>query len=256
MIQGIVFDLGSTLIRFDGDWRGAIARGQTIMAEALQQEGVEIDTRSFVAALASSWEVSAKAREADNIERPTFDVFKEVLAEFVPTEVEEQVLRSCLEKMYASSEVYWKPMPGLHSVLGDLHGDGYKLGLISNAGDDQNVQRLIDKVGIRHYFKPILVSAAVGIRKPHPAIFDILLQSWRLPADRVVMVGDTLTADILGAQKVGMRTIWLKADSDGAVSLEQPMEIVSDEVAQTLVEVPGIVRQMAADPGDEPEELA
>jgi FMN phosphatase YigB (HAD superfamily) len=56
---------------------------------------------------------------------------------------------------------HWKPCANT----------GYRLGLISNAGDDADVQTLLDQANLRAYFEIILTSAGQGIRKPNPKIF-------------------------------------------------------------------------------------
>ena len=140
--------------------------------------------------------------------------------------------------MYAVSEVNWKPKPGMLAVLDRLTEAGYRLGLLSNAGDEANVQRLIDKVGIRTYFDPIRISAALGIRKPDPRPFIQISEYWGLPPGEIVMVGDLLEADILGAQRAGMHTIWLS-------EVAPPEEgIQPDYTAKALSEVPDLINQI------------
>jgi len=126
--------------------------------------------------------------------------------------------------------------------LQQLLSSGYKLGLLSNAGDEANVQRLIDKVGIRAFFDPILISAALGIRKPDPRPLQMILEQWGLPPSEVVMVGDLLEADILGAQRAGIHQIWLceGRDSESSTQLE---EIQPEAIATDLTEVPVLIQR-------------
>jgi HAD superfamily hydrolase (TIGR01450 family) len=58
------------------------------------------------------------------------------------------------------------------------------------------------------------VAAAAGIRpavvgKPEPHVFQVALERLGLAPQSVVMVGDSIHADICGAQRVGLRTIWM-----------------------------------------------
>jgi putative hydrolase of the HAD superfamily len=100
------------------------------------------------------------------------------------------------------------------STLTELTQRGFRLGLISNAGDNEDVQTLIDQHGLRSYFEVILVSAEVGIRKPHPRIFQLALDWFGCPAKAAIMVGDTLGADILGAHNAGMPGVWVTRRAD------------------------------------------
>jgi len=54
----------------------------------------------------------------------------------------------------------------------------------------------------------------VGIRKPHPRIFQLALDRLGCIAQEAVMVGDTLGADILGAHNAGMPGIWITRRAD------------------------------------------
>jgi putative hydrolase of the HAD superfamily len=128
-------------------------------------------------------------------------------------------------------------------VLNDLKSS-YRLGIISNAGDAANVARLMDKGGFRDIFDPILISAALRRRKPSTEVFRLVMQAWDLPADDLVMVGDTLGADILGAQRVGMHQIWLSSQADRPDNLGDAKRIRPELTATTLREVADLVRSL------------
>ncbi len=89
------------------------------------------------------------------------------------------------------------------------------MGLISNAGDDQDVQQLARRFGIAKYFDFILTSAACSYRKPHRRIFEIALSNWYFLPSEAVMVGDNLDADVRGAQSVGLFTVWISRRAGG-----------------------------------------
>ncbi len=121
---------------------------------------------------------------------------------------------------------------------------GYRLGIISNAGDEANVQRLIEKANVRPYFQPILISAALGVRKPDPRPFQLVLREWDLAAEEVVMVGDTLTADILGAQNVSMRGIWMKTQAEREDNLRSLARVQPDATAEGLADLPDLIESL------------
>jgi putative hydrolase of the HAD superfamily len=61
----------------------------------------------------------------------------------------------------------------------------------------------------------IVLSSDVGKRKPHPAMFERALAELDAGPDEALFVGDRLDADVLGASRVGMRTVqalWFRAD--------------------------------------------
>jgi putative hydrolase of the HAD superfamily len=180
-------------------------------------------------------------RNTDHVERTTESVLRDVLTAFGQDSLPRPVLLRALRAMYAVSEAHWNPMPDVHAVLATLERKQYRLGLISNAGDEGNVQRLIDKASLRRFLNPILISAAVGVRKPAPELFRMVLEAWGLPGSQVVMVGDLLGADILGAQRAGLHQIWLTAQADSPSNQGLEGQVVPEAVAASLSEVPGLI---------------
>jgi FMN phosphatase YigB (HAD superfamily) len=99
-------------------------------------------------------------------------------------------------------------------MLQGLAAEGIRLGMYSNATHDPFIQRLVDRFGFRPWLEPALSSAGTGIRKPDPAAFAPFVANWGLPPHSLLVVGDTLEADILGARLAGMQSIWLRNRSD------------------------------------------
>ncbi len=93
------------------------------------------------------------------------------------------------------------------SVLEYLNGK-YPMVLVSNFYG--NIQTILSDAGIDHYFKRVIESAVVGVRKPNPAIFALGVCALDLPASQVVVVGDTFDKDIAPAHSLGCRTVWIK----------------------------------------------
>jgi HAD superfamily hydrolase (TIGR01509 family) len=87
-----------------------------------------------------------------------------------------------------------------------------KLGIITNAANAANANRLIDRNGLREYFDVIVISAEERIRKPDARIYARALERMQLPAASALMVGDSLTADVWGAQNAGLRAVWIKRE--------------------------------------------
>ena len=100
--------------------------------------------------------------------------------------------------------------PRIADTLEWLKREGYAVGLVSNTGRTwgRYLRQVQDRVGIGKYFDARVFSHEVGIRKPDPRIFEAALSELGLPPDRVVHIGDDVTADIAGAKGHGMRAIW------------------------------------------------
>jgi len=205
----VLFDLGSTLIYFSGNWQEVIQQGQAALIHRLLKSGIKLDPEKFQEQLQSSMEAYFSNRDDELIEHTTGAILRDLLTRWGHPDLPEALILDALQDMYQVSEAYWHVESETQSGLDDLRSQGYHLGLISNAADDANVQRLVDKAGLRSYFDVILTSAALGIRKPHPLIFQAALETWQAVPGQAVMVGDTLSADIQGAKNLGIFSIWV-----------------------------------------------
>ncbi len=84
----------------------------------------------------------------------------------------------------------------------------YPLVLVSNFYG--NIEAVLKDFGLEKYFREIVESAIVGVRKPDPAIFDLGVKALGLPAQHVVVVGDSYKKDIVPARTLGCQGIWIK----------------------------------------------
>ncbi len=58
------------------------------------------------------------------------------------------------------------------------------------------------------------------------------------------MVGDTLTADILGAQNAGLRAVWITTRADHPENLRVRERVTPDAMISTLSELPSVLQQI------------
>lgn len=84
----------------------------------------------------------------------------------------------------------------------------YPLVLVSNFYG--NVQAVLKDFGLLDFFEDIIESAIVGVRKPNPAIFGLGVEKLALPAENIVVIGDSYEKDIIPASKNGCQTVWLQ----------------------------------------------
>lgn len=99
---------------------------------------------------------------------------------------------------------YWATYDDVERCLRELRHAGFHLGLISNW--DAGLEGLFRDLGLLPYFDVVVASAAVGYRKPDPAIFEIALERMGVRACEAVHVGDLPEADGAAAS-VGIRPV-------------------------------------------------
>ena len=243
MIRGLIFDLGSTLIynRHDINWPRALDQMRGELLAHLQAAGYVIDAAPFLARFAAKVHEYSDQRMTDWVEYTTTWILTSTLAEMNLPAPPPAVAREALAAYYAYSESLWQPVPGLHETLDQLAAAGLRLALISNAADEGNVQRLVDWADLRRYFDPLVVSAAIGLRKPNPAIFERVLHPWGLPPGEIAMVGDTLGADILGAQLCGLHSIWFTPYANHPANTAHRGNILPEATLNNFADLPGLL---------------
>lgn len=239
--DAVIFDLGSTLIYFDASWEDTIRSSVQELANELQASGLPLQRAAFIQRFRQEMNAYFEKRDTEFIEYTTRYVLQNVLEEFGYDDVPEETLRKALDAMYAVSQAHWQPEADAVPTLETLTAQGYRLGLISNAADHEDVQTLVDQAGIREYFEYILTSAGEGIRKPNPRIFRKMLHLLGVPPQRAVMVGDTLGADVLGARHAGMAGIWITRRADKPPNAAHRDTIHPDAVINSLTELPRVL---------------
>jgi putative hydrolase of the HAD superfamily len=94
------------------------------------------------------------------------------------------------------------------SILNALKGN-YKLLLLTNGSPDLQNTKLEITAELVPFFDQIVISGDFGRGKPDPAIFKHALSLLSLEKDEVLMVGDNLMTDILGANRAGIKSVWI-----------------------------------------------
>lgn len=204
MVRAVIFDLGSTLIRRTGLELERV-KCAALASHAASRWGCR-DPEAFTARLLEIRLAGWKRSEAEQVEVPASASFAEALA---------AVGLPAGETMLSEAEaVFFKPelemsrlYPSAAETLAALAAMGLRLGMISNATSHQLVVDIVRRHGLERYFDPVVSSAGHGNTKPHPDIFRYVLRRWNVAPEDAVMIGDNLGADILGANRVGMRSV-------------------------------------------------
>lgn len=127
-------------------------------------------------------------------------------------------------------------LPGAEEALTYL-SDRYELGLITNA--EREVQRpKLESLGIYTLFETVVYAGHDTEYKPHPEAFREALQVVGVSPDDALYVGDDFESDILGADAVGIDTVWV-ADESSAESGNPPTHHIA-----SMMELPSLLRSV------------
>ena len=207
--KAIIFDLGNTLALYHGNQSKDLFHGHHAvikkLSEYVQLEKYDFWTQKFHQEINYRFE----NRLLNWIETP----LKEIISEFVYSNFGEQLaldkITTLIESYFSTTEPNWQPAPQLKQILEHLKAKNIKMGILSNACSDQNVQNIVDNLNIRQYFEYVHSSCALRLRKPHQDTFHKAISDWEIPKNEIWMVGDTLSQDIIGASSAGLSTIWV-----------------------------------------------
>lgn len=98
-------------------------------------------------------------------------------------------------------------MPGAYEVVQSL-AQKYRLSVITNGMPQITLPRL-KQSGIDKFFNHIFISENMGVQKPNPAFFEIVLYTLKITNKNCLVIGDSLTSDIAGGIKSGIDTCFI-----------------------------------------------
>lgn len=204
-VKGIIFDYGGTLDTGGDHW-------SEIIWDAYMQAGVAVDKAEFREAYVYAERELARERHI----LPAHD-FHDML--LIKMRIELQWLAQNGHFAAASIEDYAAEIARLcyesarkfvteaSKVLEELAGR-YPMVLVSNFYG--NIETVMEDFGIRQYFKDIIESAVMGVRKPDPRIFEHGVKALGLLPEETLVIGDSYRKDIVPAESIGCQALWLK----------------------------------------------
>lgn len=216
----VFFDLGNTLSYYSAPWPNSFDLFADPLCLYLKRHRIEIPDSDFKHELLHKIVIHEPQADENFRESSAADVLREILAGFGYPTLGGEFIHRCLRVMYGIAEGFWTPEEDALATLRELSRRGYKLGVISNAIDDENAQNIIDRGGFRPYLDLTLSSAGFGCGKPGKEIFEYALNELAVVPDQSWMVGDTLRSDILGANLMGIHSVWI---TRRAVHADQPI---------------------------------
>ena len=203
-IKGVIFDYGGTIDTNGIHW------GEVIAAQYIEA-GIEIGRELYRNAYVHGERTLAK----HPIIAPE-DTFHTLLRkkiaiqfEYLRTETGSQLFTAELAQTVADRcyDKVKKTIATSRAIVEELSKQ-YPMVLVTNFYGNMPV--VLHEFGLAGYFKEIVESSVVGIRKPDPALFALGVEALQLPAEEIVVIGDSYRKDIYPSSTLGSKTIWLK----------------------------------------------
>jgi 2-haloalkanoic acid dehalogenase type II len=132
------------------------------------------------------------------------------------------------------------------AVLSELK-DNFRLAVCSNFSHSETAHRVLRSAGLDDLMDAILISDAVGIRKPAAKIFRDTLEALDVEPGELLHVGDSLGADVAGAAALGIRTAWVvRRVQDPEAALREQPDLSPDYQIADLAEIPSLIRSLGS----------
>lgn len=233
MIQAIIFDYGGTIDTNAQHW-------SEVLWNSYQHVGIPVSKEEF----RTSYVVAERALAKHPYIQPEHN-FLDLLTIKCDIETRDLVERGIWqtskterkEKSDAvANECYQYVLEVLkvsRPVIASL-AEKFPLVLVSNFYG--NIETILKDFRLE-YFQHIVESAVVGVRKPNPQIFQLGVDALRqemgktaeeLPANNILVVGDSFSKDIVPATQIGCQTVWVKGVGWGE-------EIVDESVPTHII---------------------
>lgn len=223
----ILLDVGGTMLGFHE--RAPFQEFLAAMGLPSTDDSARELHRRFVSVIVAGRD-SAGGLGAD--ETPLFDWWRGVFDRTWPDRPD---LAAAMYAWFRDSRfdrVFADTVPALEA----LRSLGLRLAVLSNFG--LNLEALLQRWKLRDYFEFVVVSAAVGLAKPDPRIFEQAVAAAALPRDRILYVGDHFGDDIEGARSAGLAAVLVdRADRHA----ERPCARID-----TLLDLPRFIAPPAA----------
>ncbi len=220
--DAVLFDLFDTLVLFQRERLPEIhVNGRTMRSTAglvhgaLQPFAPQVSLEDFAAALFWSWQEAERVRNTTHREVAARERFGMIFGRLGldPGAMEQEALPALLgTHMRELSKAI--VFPTHHREVLTALKRRHRLAVVSNFDYTPTARLVLEREGVADLFDEILVSDAVGWRKPAPRIFQEALDRLRLAPAEAVFVGDRADIDVAGARAMGMRAVWINREAE------------------------------------------
>lgn len=232
-IDGVIFDYGGTLDSRGEHWSHVIRRGY-------ERAGLNVGPECFRQAYVHGERTLAKERHI--LPHHTFRELMEIKIAIELHALVDWGAVSAIDADRSCSIIAGYCYDSARACVGEseatlrrLSKAGVPMALVSNFYG--NIEAVLKDFGIVDCFDAIVESAVVGVRKPDPQIFTLGVDALGLPSERVLVVGDSYSKDIVPAQRAGCKALWLRGSGwdDSEADIVYPYIIHSVREVERLV---------------------
>ena len=224
MIKAVLCDLDNTILDFD-------ACSKKSMINAFKKFSLEYKEEMFEVFYKKNKELWAEVERGNLTVERLYEIRWNSIFELLG--INEDGL--AFEKVFHKGiEEGYEKMEGAEEFLTFLSGK-YQVYAASNAPYHQQKTRLL-KANLLGFFEELFVSGEIGFGKPKREFFDYCLNALKLNPEEVIIIGDSLLADIKGGANAGIKTCWFNPENKPITT-----EVCPDYVIENLAQIKNIL---------------
>lgn len=204
--KAILFDYIGTLVE---PKNYSLEDSKTNLHDALCEAGLVTEKAQFMEAYTKAHEKYRKVRYEQLREVTNAIWVSEALNTIgCKTTVDDAKLKTALNVFFQDFIDSLKLRPYAKELIKNTSAQ-CKIALVSNFTYAPAIHASLRKLKIKHFFNAIVVSEAIGWRKPHRIIFENALRRLRVEPEEAVFIGDSPLEDVDGAKSLGLRSVFV-----------------------------------------------
>ena len=235
-IKGVIFDYGGTIDTNGIHW------GEVI-AEQYRLAGIELERELYRNAYVHGERSLAKAPVI--APQDTFHTLlrKKISIQFEYLKEQTQSGQFTDENAEKIADgCYSKVKETLETSRGIIASFAKRFPMVLVTNFYGNMPVVLNEFGLDNFFRCIVESSVVGIRKPAPALFAMGVEALHIAAENIVVIGDSYRKDIYPALTLGCKTVWLKNlcwEEEPIIEGYAPTAIIND-----IAQLPDIIAEI------------
>ena len=229
MIDTIFFDVGNTL--------RVVVRDKAF-SEAAESEMMRLVNATephdeFFAKVNARWDAYRKAAKSGHLDASEMELWSQHLLPDYPIDLVCAVAGK-LTRLWRDHDGRRVARPDGKSTLIELDRRGYTMGIIANTITETEIPDWMVEDGVARYFKTVILSSKVRLRKPDPEIYRLACRAIGKPPEQCAYIGDNPIRDVQGTREAGF-SMMVRIDEPDTLAKE-PQEL-KNNADYTITEI-------------------